>query len=388
MIRNVTQKFMALDRRKQIGSGAIALVSVALALWFMWPAAKVDAVAPAEAAVQPDEAELPPVSIVRVKQTLIAPQSTYPGSVVSRNDSRLAADVEGRVEWVADVGTIVNEGDVIARLDANMAQLQQEADKANVAKLQAQVRFDRAQAQRMQELMERKVVSKAGLDQATSTRDANEASLKQAEAALKRSQYQLDHSEIRAPFSGRVVSRLINAGEYASPGKEIVRLVDLDAIEIATQVPIASMQHMKEGLRITTELQGKPVETHVRVIVPVGHAQSRTVEVRLTLAPGTAFVGDAAKVLIPAAAPRTVLAVPRDALVLREDNTYLFKLGKDNKAERIAVEVGAADGDLVEVTGMLKDGERVVTRGAERLESGQKVRLVTERSKQAARSDG
>jgi multidrug efflux pump subunit AcrA (membrane-fusion protein) len=136
------------------------------------------------------------------------------------------------------------------------------------------------------------------------------------------------------------------------------------------------MQHLKEGLAITTELQGKPVKAIVRVVVPVGDSASRTVEVRLALDPGAAFVGDAAKVRIPADEPRMVLAVPRDALVLREDNTYLFKLDRENKAERIAVEVGAADGNLVEVTGMLKEGERVIIRGAERLESGQKVRLI------------
>jgi len=376
MTKTFLTKLMAMDRRK-LGGSAVALIVVGLGVWWMLPAGKVAAVKEAEAAVKPDESEFPPVSIAHVKATRIAPQASYPGTVVSRNDSKLAADVEGRVEWVADVGTVVKEGDVIARLDANLARMQRDSDTANVAKLTAQVRFDRAQAQRMQELMDRKVVSKAGLDQATSTRDANEAALKQAEAAAKRSQYQLDHSEIRAPFSGRVVSRLINAGEYASPGKDVVRLVDLDAIEIATQVPISSMQHLRETMRVTAELQGKNVQTTVRVVVPVGHEQSRTVEVRLALEPGTAFVGDAAKVLVPSAEPRSVLAVPRDALVLREDNTYLFKLNKENKAERIAVEVGAADGNMVEVIGMLKEGERVIIRGAERLETGQKVRLVT-----------
>ncbi len=377
MIQKLAQR-LRLDRRAKIGGGLVALGTVALGLWFVTrPATNVVVAPAAEAAVQPDQSEWPPVSIAKVTATRIAPQASYPGTVVSRNDSRLAADVEGRVEWVADVGTVVAKGDVIARLDANRARMQQDADAATVAKLSAQLRYDRGHATRMQELAERKVVSKAAVDQAAATRDANEAALKAAQAGMKRSQYQFDNAQIRAPFAGRIVSRLINAGEYASPGKEIVRLVDLDAIEIATQVPIASMQHLKEEMRITAELQGKPVQATIRVIVPVGDSASRTVEVRLALDPGAAFVGDAAKVLIPAAAPRMVLAVPRDALVLREENTYLFKLSADNKAERIVVEVGAADGDMVEVTGMLKAGERVIIRGAERIESGQKVRLVT-----------
>ena len=376
MIKRIVERLMAQDRKRLI-AGTVVLAAVAgTAVWFLWPAPEADA-PKAEAAAAHEEAQLPPVTVTQVRATRIAPQASYPGTVMSRNDSRIAADVEGRVDWVADVGTVVAAGDVIARLDPNVARMENDSAQANVARLAAQVRFDRAQAQRLQELHERKVVSKAAVDQANSTRDANEAALKQAEASAKRSAFRLERSEIRAPFAGRVVSRLINAGEYASPGKEIVRLVDQDAIEIATQVPIAAMAFLREGMSVTVELQGKHVETPVRVIVPVGDAQSRTVEVRLALQAGSAFVADAVKVMIPTAEPRKVLAVPRDALVLREENTYLFKLSGENKAERIAVEMGAADGDLVEVTGMLKEGERVIIRGAEQIESGQKVRLVT-----------
>ncbi len=359
------------------GIGAAAVATFALGYWLWRPTSDSVPVQTAEAAATPDESELPAVSIAHVKSTKIAPQAAYPGTVVSRNDSRLAADMEGRVAWVAEVGTVVKEGDVVARLDSHLAGMQQESDKANVARLSAVVRFDRAHAARIQELFERKVMSKAATDQADSTRDSDEAALAQAQAALKRSQYQFEHAEIRAPFSGRVVARLINPGEYASAGKDVVRLVDQSSIEISTQIPIPAMQFVREGMHITAEVQGKSVATTVRAIVPVGDQQSRTVEVRLSLGADAAFVGDAAKILIPSAEPRMVLAVPRDALVLREENTYLFKLNKENKAERIAVEIGAADGSMVEVVGTLREGERVIIRGAEHLEPGQKVRLVT-----------
>ncbi|MCE9523861.1 MAG: efflux RND transporter periplasmic adaptor subunit, partial [Alphaproteobacteria bacterium] len=212
---------MKLNRTTIGAGGALALVALTLTFWY-WPRGETAAVAVAEAAVKVDDSELPAVGITHVKATRIAPQVSYPGTVVSRNDSRLAADFEGRVEWVAEVGTVVKQGEVVARLDSQMAAMQLDSDKANVARLGAVLQFDRAHATRMQELLERKVMSKSAADQAVSTRDSNEAALKQAQAALKRSQYQLEHAEIRAPFDGRVVARLINAGEYANAGKDVV----------------------------------------------------------------------------------------------------------------------------------------------------------------------
>ena len=81
--------------RRTVGVlGAVAAVALALTYWY-WPRGeKAAAATTAEATAKPD-AELPAVSIAHVKATKLAPQVTYPGTVVSRNDSRLAADYEG-----------------------------------------------------------------------------------------------------------------------------------------------------------------------------------------------------------------------------------------------------------------------------------------------------
>jgi multidrug efflux pump subunit AcrA (membrane-fusion protein) len=118
------------------------------------------------------------------------------------------------------------------------------------------------------------------------------------------------------------------------------------------------------------------VEGTVRAIVPVGDIVSRSIEVRIIVPAGAVTVGDAARVYIPSAEPRNVLAVPRDAIVLREDNTYIFKVDGKNTAQRIAVETGTEDGILVEVRGPISPGERVIVRGAERLEAGEKVHAI------------
>ena len=341
---------------------------------FFGTAAVAALLAPAFAQQAPGQA--PSVAVTMAKMVRMAPNMALPGTVVSRNDSHLASEVEGRAAWVAEVGTAVKQGDVVAKIDSDVIGLLLASDKANSARLAAQLSYDRGQAERMQKLFGMNATATSTRDQAVSTRDMDAAALAQAQAAQKRSQYQFEHSQIRAPFPGRVVQRLINAGEYAAAGKDIVRLVETDAIEVSTQIPIDSSHFLHEGQTEIVMIQNKPVTGTVRAVVPVGDIASRTLEIRLTLPPNSAYVGDAAKVLIPSATPRNVLAVPRDALILREDNTYIFKVDKKNVATRVAVETGAEDGTLVEVKGMVAPGDHVIVRGGERLEQGQKVRPV------------
>jgi len=330
----------------------------------------------ASLAQQQPRSDPPSVGVIAARLVKMAPKSVLPGTVVSRNDSQLASEVEGRIASVADVGTVVPKGGIVARVDNNLAAMQLASDKANVSRLEAQVHFDRDQAQRMDSLFGQNAIAKSTRDQAVSTRDMDVAALAQAEATLKKSQYQFDHSDIRAPFPGRVVARLINPGEYATAGKPIVRLVDIGSTEVSVQIPIETSAYLHEGMGLTVEIEGKRATAQVRAIVPVGDVASRTIEVRLALPSGAGFVGDAAKVFIPTAAVREVVAIPRDALVLREDNTYVFKVNAKGVADRVAVETGAEDGPFVEVKGPVAPGDRVIVRGAERLEAGQKVKPV------------
>lgn len=358
-------KWIREHRWLSLGVAAAAIVGVAVL-----------ATRPASSAGQAAAgSDLPIVATLKAKVERIAPQVALAGSVVSQNDAQLASDVEGRVASVAEVGTVVKAGDVVATLDPSVAGMQLASDKANVAKLEAQLRYDRAQAERMDNLFAQNAIAKATRDQAASTRDADAGALAAARAAAAKSQYDVNHDQIRAPFAGRVVQRLINPGEYATMGKPIVRLVDISTLEVSAQAPIQYSQYIHEGMDLTSTIEDKPVSGRVRAIVPVGDQLSRTVEVRITLAPGTAFVGDSAKVSIPSAEPRNAIAVPRDALLLREEGTYLFKLDKNNTALRVAVETGSDDGDLIEVHGPIAAGDRIVIRGGEHLEAGQKVRV-------------
>jgi RND family efflux transporter MFP subunit len=323
-----------------------------------------------------DASTATPVAIFPAKSVTMSPVFAAPGSVVAMNDAHIAAEVEGKVDKVAEVGDIVKAGDPVAEINQDILRLQYTSDEATVVRLRATVHYDDAQADRMNRLVKAQAIATSTRDEAISTRDQDKAQLAQAVADAAKSKYQLDHGAIRAPFPGRVASRLINPGEYATVGKDIVRLVDIDDVEVSVPAPISASRYLKPGTALTMQIEGKTVIGKVRATVPVGDVNSRTIEVRIPIKASDGVVGDAVRVLIPSGPPRRVLAVPRDALVLREDTTYVFKVTRDGTVEHVSVETGAEDGSLVEIKGDVNAGDQIVVRGAERLEVGQKVRVV------------
>ena len=88
------------------------------------------------------------------------------------------------------------------------------------------------------------------------------------------------------------------------------------------------------------------------------------------------MIGEAIRVSVPIAAPTHAVTVPRDALVLRDSQVYVFKIDESGAAERINVVAGDGSADRIGVRGALEAGDRVVIRGAERLQHGQLVKVL------------
>ncbi len=93
-------------------------------------------------------------------------------------------------------------------------------------------------------------------------------------------------------------------------------------------------------------------------------------------ASGVWTVGQLVSVGIPIRSGKQTLTIPRDALILRQNGTYVFRINEENKAERIEVSIGDSAGDLISVTGSLAEGDRVAVRGGENLKEGAEVRIM------------
>jgi multidrug efflux pump subunit AcrA (membrane-fusion protein) len=282
-----------------------------------------------------------------------------PASVVSRNDARVGAEVAGQLLRVAEVGEVAQRGDVIAQIDNRALRLRLEEGEAEIRRLEANRDYRAQQAERLTRLGQQGIVAAEDLDEARSQRQTVAEELTQARASRDHIAYQLERTQVRAPFSGRVAERLQRAGGYASVGSEIVRLVDTRRIEVSARAPLAVAP-----------------EGRIRTVVPVGDERSRQLEVRVELPDAAWMIGSAVRVTLPTSSARQVVAVPRDALVLRRDNTFIFKIGPEGAAQRVEVETGVGRGELIEVRGDVAAGDQVVVRGGERLRPGQPVRIL------------
>jgi len=197
--------------------------------------------------------------------------------------------------------------------------------------------------------------------------------IRRAEITVAQTSRRIDQTRVLAPFPGVVVDRLVQAGEFVGRGSEVVRLVDTSSREIRVQAPLSVAAYVREGLEVTVKYQQNESLSPVRRVIPVGDERSRMFEVRIAARDPAWVIGSPVRVALPNSDPRQLVAVPRDALVLRGSEIFVLRVTPDNVVEKIRVDTGIGLDSMVEVIGDVSGGDRLVTRGAERLQQGQSV---------------
>lgn len=314
------------------------------------------------------------VAVASVKD--IAPVTMVPGTVVSRNDARLSAEVEGRLTMVADVGTPVEQGDPVATIEDTALWLLNAELKALVTRAEARLRYLESEEKRFARLAESNLAAVTQLEQTRSDRDVARGDLEVAQARLRQNEDQLARTVVRAPFDGVVVERLMTPGERVMDGNNVVRLVDQQSLEVIARAPLEYFPYVQRGQRIELRTGDRSAVGTVRTVVAVGDENTHQFELRLDLEGMPFPVGQTLRVSIPISNVREALTVPRDALVLRPDGQSVFVVNGNNQVQQVSVTVGVGQGEDIEVLGDVSPGDRVVIRGNERLQPGQAVDIL------------
>ncbi|GHE26229.1 efflux RND transporter periplasmic adaptor subunit [Vulcaniibacterium thermophilum] len=339
----------------------------------------------ADATPTPPAPPAPAVSVAEAERVRFAPRQWVPGSVIGRQDARVASEFGGRVVRVAEVGQAVRAGDALAVLDDTGIRLRAQEAQAELGRIRAQLELATSQERRYAALAAQQNVARSQLDQLRAERSVLAQELARAQATLAQVRHQQQRMVVRAPFDGVVAERIAQPGEFLAPGGAIARLVDLATREVQVRAPVDLASHLGVGTPVLLRAagpSGSAAATPLRVsaLVPVGDAASRQLELRIALPSAGAAaawpIGSAVDVGLPRGPQREVVAVPRDALVLRREGDYVLRVGARDVAERVGVEAGDTVDGQVEVRGDVRPGDRLIVRGAERVQPGQTVRVL------------
>jgi membrane fusion protein (multidrug efflux system) len=313
--------------------------------------------------------------------TIVAKQEQWPsmlkaiGTMAAVQGVTVSADLPGTVERILfDSGQSVRAGQVLAVMDTRQEQ-------AQVATIEAQRELARLTFDRMQGLLNERVISRAEFDRATAEYRERDARMGEIGAVIQR-------KTIRAPFSGILGIRQVNLGQYLAGGDPLVMLQSLNPIYVNFGVPQQSAGQIPVGraVRITAgDLAGVAWNGKVTAIDSMVDEATRNIQVQATLAnpSGTLRPGMFVQTEVVLGPNQSVVALPASAISYAPYGDSVFVVaemkGEDGKpyqgVRQQFVKLGPSRGDQVAVLSGINPGDEVVTSGVFKLRNGAAVQI-------------
>jgi RND family efflux transporter MFP subunit len=340
------------------------------------------------------------VDVTAAVQIVAAEPVQLLGTVSPVRQSLVASEVDGlAAELRVDEGDRVRAGQILVRL--RTANVEQQLAAAVASRDETEARLARAERDfgRLSDLLGREAVSQREFDQAMADRDALRQAVTRQGADIAVLEDQLARAEVRAPFAGEVAEVRVEVGEWIGRGDPILMLVDLSELEIEVPVAERFIPAVEPGFRVDVLFDAMPgvmLEGRVKAVVPQGVAAARTFPVLIRVANpgGTIRAGMAARVMAQLGSPQPVTLVPKDALVRRGSQVFIYRLnpgglgppgeaqsaspgeGTTGIIEQIGVEMGPARGQWQVVFGNVMPADLIIVRGNERVFPGSPGRVA------------
>lgn len=320
-----------------------------------------------------------PVRYTEAQEVPVRKSIRLPGSVESPTVSIVATEVEGLViDLKAREGDTVRKGQPLAQLRTTNLELRRDAAAAQLREADSRLKLADLNLQRAKDLFQAQVVSQQEYDTAQYERNAWLGRVEELTVEIARIDLALKLATIRAPFAGLVVDERTEIGQWAPIGGPIVEMMALDELEVRVDVPERYFASLNPGAVATATFEAIPgltVEGKITTVIPRADPRSRTfpMKVRVKNRDGRIGVGMLAQLTFPAGESYRATVVPKDAVVNQSDGQVVYLIDGDEKVQMVTVRTGQGVGAWIEVQGEIRAGQRVVTRGNERLQPGAMV---------------
>jgi membrane fusion protein, multidrug efflux system len=325
-----------------------------------------------------------------------------PGEFLPFLSVSLHAKVPSYVDRVqVDRGSIVKQGDLLVEMSApemaaQIAEAQSKVQAAEADRLQAEAQLAAAQStyDRTKQAAETPgAIAGNELIQAEKQVDAAKALLnsrlqasRASESGVRALQDLQSYLKITAPFDGVVTDRMIHPGALVGPGNDVSLLViqQVSHLRLVVPVPEEDVSGIVNGASVPFQVPAWPERNYSGTIARISHAldpKTRTMAIELDVMnrDGSLAPGMYPSVKWPVRRTRPSLFVPNTSVVTTTERTFVIR-DQNGQAEWVDVKKGVIEGDLVEVLGNLKAGDKVLRRATDEIRDGAPLALPGKRA--------
>ncbi len=342
------------------------------------------------------------VNVVKVEHVTMLDERVYSGTTQAWSAFDIDPEVSAKlVSLKFDIGDKIRKGDLIAQLDdsnydqaVRQAEAELEVAKAKDVEVKALLKLRKSQYERLQLLHDRNATSDSEFENAESAMKVQEAALVQSEANIQNcearlaaAKVKLDDTRIFADWNSgsdirHVGDRYVDEGTLVSPGKPILKIIEIDRIKARIPIIERDFRFLQVGQRaeVTTDAYpGVAFEGTVEMISNELAESTRTVVAILSI-PNLDFrlrPGMFVRVRIVLSEHRNTQAIPPNAILTRNDQRGVFMIDpKDQTALFVPVKTGLETRNRVEIISpVFKDNDLIVTVGNHMLETGKEVEV-------------
>lgn len=375
----------------QRGRGATILAAVVLlagvvaAIWGISGRAR----AMTELTRETHEMSVVTVAVTRPASGAAGEDVTLPGNVQAFTDAAIFARTTGYLKRrLADIGSHVRSGQVLAEIDTPEIDQQLLQARADLATAQANERLAKTTADRYEDLIKSDSVSRQDYDNAIGTYEAKKAAVQSSEANVKRLEELQRFKTIYAPFDGVITARNIDIGALIASGetaKELFHIASMDKVRVYVNVPQLYSRAAQPGLSAEIHIRELPGRKFTGEIARTAHTidpNSRTllVEIDMNNPTGELMPGSYAEVHLELPTAATALRLPVNTLIFRSEGLRVAVV-KNDRVHLQAVSMGRDFGTSVEVLSGVTADDRVVLNPPDSLEEGQTVQVAAKDTK-------
>jgi len=323
-----------------------------------------------------------PISVETVRANLsqtLQVEEKFTGIVSARRSSQLGFSGGGRIASIrVDTGDRVSAGQTLAVLDTRSLQAQLKSAQAVVAEAEAALALAQTTVDRQIALLEKGHVSSQRVDEARAQANTSYARIDAAKANADALRVQIDLARITAPFDGTITTRMADEGAIANPGAPLFELVETDVLEARIGLTAVVADSLIVGQDyVLSSVQGQ-VPATLRSMTGIIDASNRTVTTVFDINDVNAVsAGTVVRLGMDREIDQPGLWLPVSALTEAERGLWSIYVARRSggawTAEPGIVEVIHQDGERIYVRGAIRDGDRVIIDGLQRITPGQPV---------------